>query len=427
MHPPIWPYGPSPLALGNRVVGYIIPILILPLAACPYAPHPGGQKVMASVVVMVCFRELLHDVCQKYLLGGPRYGIPVENDGLISVYVEVEIPRGESVAKTIRYWGSPFSDVDQSEEDAALCAVAKLRDEYAFEIKDANLEDKKFYENFELMSEKEFLVVERRELTGNIEKCFEMLQRPSVRGVRLRAVGKGLMKIQRRHRVIGFEAVSALLCLGSTHRVAETEAETEAPHFNFVRRILTLARAPPPSPPTLLRPCCDFFFSPPRPFSPPPTTTPISPSLALLALFLSLLLRLSATSDDDASQPTLAPRRSLRRRSLGVGLSPDIGAAEVVATPQPLSGGSLAASSPAPWSLAKRRASSSSVITPPCLRIPRHLLRALHLPPPWPRDTVVASSSQMVTPSRWSQAALQMRGSGRAGGRGCKGTCGEGL
>nr|CAD1832649.1 unnamed protein product [Ananas comosus var. bracteatus] len=146
---------------------------------------------MASVVVTVCFRELLRDVCQKYSLAAPRYGIPVENDGLISVYVEVEIPRGESVAETIRYWGSPFSDVDQSEEDTARRAVAKLRDEYAFEIKDANLEDKKFYENFELMSEKELLVAERRELTGNIEKCFEMLQRPSVRCVRPTSSGEG--------------------------------------------------------------------------------------------------------------------------------------------------------------------------------------------------------------------------------------------
>ncbi|XP_020105146.1 uncharacterized protein LOC109721777 [Ananas comosus] len=61
------------------------------------------SAVMASVVVTVCFCGLLRDVCQKYSLPAPRHGIPVENDRLISVYVEVEIPRGESVAETIRY------------------------------------------------------------------------------------------------------------------------------------------------------------------------------------------------------------------------------------------------------------------------------------------------------------------------------------
>lgn len=55
---------------------------------------------MATVVVTVCFRELLLNVCQKFSLAAPKYGILVENDGLISVCVEIEIPRGESVADT---------------------------------------------------------------------------------------------------------------------------------------------------------------------------------------------------------------------------------------------------------------------------------------------------------------------------------------
>nr|CAD1830009.1 unnamed protein product [Ananas comosus var. bracteatus] len=177
--------------------------------------------VMASVVVTVCFREMLRDVCQKYSLPSPRYGIPVGSDGLISVYVEVEISKGESVAETVRIWGSPFSDVDQSEEDAARRAVAKLRDEYAFEVKDANLEDKKFYENLyarlsvdhtvvcekykrlktdynllkgyynDLLSEKELLVAKRRELMGNIEKCSDIFRRPSIRAVHPTSSGEG--------------------------------------------------------------------------------------------------------------------------------------------------------------------------------------------------------------------------------------------
>nr|CAD1843495.1 unnamed protein product [Ananas comosus var. bracteatus] len=147
--------------------------------------------------------------------------VSVGSDGLISVYVEVEIPRGDSIVETVRIWGSPFLDADQSEEDAARRPVAKLRDEYAFEVKDANLEDKKFYENLytrlsvdhtvvcekykhlkidynllkgyynDLMSEKELLIAERRELIGNIEKCSEVFRRPSIRAVRPASSGDG--------------------------------------------------------------------------------------------------------------------------------------------------------------------------------------------------------------------------------------------
>nr|CAD1823681.1 unnamed protein product [Ananas comosus var. bracteatus] len=131
------------------------------------------------------------------------------------VCFEVEIPRGESVAETIRYWGGPFSDVDKSEEDAARRAVAKLRDEYDFEIKDANLEDKKFYENLYARLSVDHTMVREKYKRIKLRKCFEMLQRPSVCGVRPTSSGWDLKKIRRRHRVIETEAVSMLLYLAS--------------------------------------------------------------------------------------------------------------------------------------------------------------------------------------------------------------------
>nr|CAD1844328.1 unnamed protein product [Ananas comosus var. bracteatus] len=134
--------------------------------------------VMASVVITVCFREMLRDVCQKYSLPSPRYGIPVGSDGLISVYVEVEISRGDSVAETVRIWG---------------------------------------YYN-DLMAEKELLFAERRELMGNIEKCSQVFQRLAFVPFALRAMGRGLVKIRRRPRVIGIEALSLLLYFGVSQR-----------------------------------------------------------------------------------------------------------------------------------------------------------------------------------------------------------------
>nr|CAD1831906.1 unnamed protein product [Ananas comosus var. bracteatus] len=45
---------------------------------------------MAVVVVKICFRDFLRIICQRFSLAAPVYGIPIENGGLLSAYVEVE-------------------------------------------------------------------------------------------------------------------------------------------------------------------------------------------------------------------------------------------------------------------------------------------------------------------------------------------------
>nr|CAD1830408.1 unnamed protein product [Ananas comosus var. bracteatus] len=103
---------------------------------------------MAPVVFPICFRELLRDVCQKYSLSMPMYGVPVENEkGAIRVYGEVELVRGDTVTEAVRCWSAPCANVDESEEDAARRCVGKLRDEFSFDVRDFNLEDKKCFED----------------------------------------------------------------------------------------------------------------------------------------------------------------------------------------------------------------------------------------------------------------------------------------
>nr|CAD1837119.1 unnamed protein product [Ananas comosus var. bracteatus] len=102
---------------------------------------------MAAVVVQICFRDFLRIVCQRFSVSAPVYRIPIENERLLSVYVEVKVPKGETVTEVIHCWGMPCSTVDETVEDAACRAVARLRDEFGFEVKDSNLEEKKFFEN----------------------------------------------------------------------------------------------------------------------------------------------------------------------------------------------------------------------------------------------------------------------------------------
>nr|CAD1830265.1 unnamed protein product [Ananas comosus var. bracteatus] len=176
---------------------------------------------MAAVVVEICFRDFLRIVCQRFSVAAPVYGIPIENDGLLSAYVEVVVPRGENVTEAIRCWGAPYSTVDETEEDAACRAVARLRDEFGFEVKDSNLEEKKFFENLyervsadysslrskykrlrrcynllkgyysSLLAEKEQLLLDRRECKENLSKCLTLVKQPKVAVVRPCSSGGG--------------------------------------------------------------------------------------------------------------------------------------------------------------------------------------------------------------------------------------------
>lgn len=104
--------------------------------------------VMAPAVFTICFRELLCDVCQRYSLSMPMYGVPVENEeAAIRVYGEIELVRLDIVTEAVRCWNSPCPNIDQNEEDAARRCVGKLRDEFSFDVRDFNLEDKKCFED----------------------------------------------------------------------------------------------------------------------------------------------------------------------------------------------------------------------------------------------------------------------------------------
>ncbi|XP_020097090.1 uncharacterized protein LOC109716178 [Ananas comosus] len=165
---------------------------------------------MAPVVFPICFRELLRDVCQKYSLSMPMYGVPVENEkGAIRVYGEVELVRGDTVTEAVRCWSAPCANVDESEEDAARRCVGKLHDEFSFDVRDFNLEDKKCFEDLygrlsieneivkkkykrvkkdyrllwgyynDLLTEKKWYVTERIGLKKMIVACGDLLDRPN--------------------------------------------------------------------------------------------------------------------------------------------------------------------------------------------------------------------------------------------------------
>nr|CAD1844954.1 unnamed protein product [Ananas comosus var. bracteatus] len=81
---------------------------------------------MVLVVFSICFRELLRDVCQKYSLSMPMYGVPVKNekgDGAAARRPVGEAPQGARAAEGGRHARQrdvPFTHADVASARADL-------------------------------------------------------------------------------------------------------------------------------------------------------------------------------------------------------------------------------------------------------------------------------------------------------------------
>nr|CAD1836049.1 unnamed protein product [Ananas comosus var. bracteatus] len=133
---------------------------------------------LACVVVEICFRDFLRIICQRFSLAAPVYGIPIGNGGLLSAYVEVEVPRGEIVMGQF-VAGARFALLSMRQRrmppvvllrDYVLSLVLSLlRGKYKRLRRDCNL--LKVYCS-SLLAEKEELLSDRREFKDNLLKCL---------------------------------------------------------------------------------------------------------------------------------------------------------------------------------------------------------------------------------------------------------------
>nr|CAD1832872.1 unnamed protein product [Ananas comosus var. bracteatus] len=137
------------------------------------------------------------------------YSVPIENkQGSVSVYVDMDVRKGDNVVEFVGCWSAPCANIDQVEEEAARRSVGKLCDEFAFKVRDFNLENKKSYDNLyeqlstdhsmlkkkykqlkndynllwgyynDLLAEKDRYVIERRKLKESMDRCVALLDRP---------------------------------------------------------------------------------------------------------------------------------------------------------------------------------------------------------------------------------------------------------
>lgn len=104
-------------------------------------------RLIGIVVIDISFRRLLRIICAKFSLPPPKYGVGLDATGRFRAFVDVTVPRVGPMLEMLTYWGTPSTNIGQTQEDAARTPVERLRDELHFEIKDSNYEERQFYEN----------------------------------------------------------------------------------------------------------------------------------------------------------------------------------------------------------------------------------------------------------------------------------------
>ncbi|XP_020087322.1 uncharacterized protein LOC109709477 [Ananas comosus] len=113
-----------------------------------YSQEAERFGVMAShLIVEINFQRLLRNICEKFSLPPPRYGITVGSSDQFCAFVDVEVPRCSRFMEVITYWDSPSSDSSLSENKAARTAIETLRNELQFDIRDANYTGKNYFKN----------------------------------------------------------------------------------------------------------------------------------------------------------------------------------------------------------------------------------------------------------------------------------------
>nr|CAD1822856.1 unnamed protein product [Ananas comosus var. bracteatus] len=104
------------------------------------------RAVMASpLIVEINFQRLLRNICEKFSLPPPRYGITVGSSYQFCAFVDVQVPRCSHFMEVIPCWGSPSTDSSLSKNEAARSAIETLRNELQFDIGDANYTEKNHF------------------------------------------------------------------------------------------------------------------------------------------------------------------------------------------------------------------------------------------------------------------------------------------
>lgn len=91
--------------------------------------------------------RMLSEVYEQLSLGVPQIVVTSDTEGKIVAYVDLQIPRTETIIQAVRCSSSQFPTAAAAEQDAARLAMKRLMEECDLQYKDMNYNDSLLYKN----------------------------------------------------------------------------------------------------------------------------------------------------------------------------------------------------------------------------------------------------------------------------------------
>lgn len=97
--------------------------------------------------VQLSYLRLLHEICKQLQIETPLCVVTPAAEGTYDAYIDLPIPRDESIVEMVRCWGAQSSTSAAVEHDDARVAIKRMVQEYDLQVKDVNYDDNIFYKN----------------------------------------------------------------------------------------------------------------------------------------------------------------------------------------------------------------------------------------------------------------------------------------
>ncbi len=76
-----------------------------------------------------------------------QYMLSTDTEGHFLAYMDIHVPRGESVVEAVRCWSTQSATSISAEQGVARSTIKRLVEEFDLQVKDVNYDDSLFYKN----------------------------------------------------------------------------------------------------------------------------------------------------------------------------------------------------------------------------------------------------------------------------------------
>ncbi|XP_020114668.1 uncharacterized protein LOC109728617 isoform X1 [Ananas comosus] len=104
-------------------------------------------KASSMSTVQLSYLTLLREVCDQLQIETPQCVVTPAAEGTYLAYIDLPVPRNESIVEIVRCWGTQSSTSAASQQDAARLTIKRIVEEFDLQLKDINYDESIFHQN----------------------------------------------------------------------------------------------------------------------------------------------------------------------------------------------------------------------------------------------------------------------------------------